>query len=81
VEFPKFITDSNIKSLIQLLLTKDPKVRSEQVSFDKIKRHEYYTGFHWDDLLEEKLIPPYIPRAFRLGTEENTQSTGIPFLK
>ncbi len=67
--------------MIQFLLVKDPKARSQQVSFDKIKRHDYFTNFSWEDLLEDKILPPYIPRDFRLGTEENTESTGVPFLR
>jgi len=40
------------------------------VSFDKIKKHEFFTDFNWNDLLEERIVPPYIPRDFRTGKIE-----------
>lgn len=67
--------------MINFLLVKDPKVRVQQVNFERIKRHEYYEGFNWQDLLDDRILPPYIPRDFRLGTEMSNESTGEPFLK
>ena len=76
VQFPKFLTDDKIKKLINFILVKDPKMRSTQVSFEKIKNHEYFNDFNWNDLLEERILPPYVPRAFRSGKTELNEPTG-----
>lgn len=62
VEFPKLVTDEKVKNLVNFMLVKDPKARSTQVSFDRIKTHEYFADFSWSDLLEERILPPYIPK-------------------
>lgn len=51
VQFPKFVTDEKVKRLINFILVKDPKTRSSQVTFDSIKKHEYFNDFSWTDLL------------------------------
>lgn len=76
VQFPKFLVDDKVKKLINFILIKDPKMRNAMVSFEKIKEHEYFTDFNWSDLLEEKVMPPYIPRDFRAGKTDLTASTG-----
>ena len=30
-----------------------------------IKKSAYFDGFSWDDMLKEKVFPPYIPKAFK----------------
>lgn len=47
LDFPKYVTDEKVRHLIQFLLVKDPKMRSQQVTFDKIKNHEYFNNFNW----------------------------------
>ncbi len=51
LDFPKYVTDEKARHLVQFLLVKDPKVRSQHVTFDKIKNHEYFNNFNWIDLL------------------------------
>ena len=76
VTFPKCVTDEKVKKLINLILVKDPKIRATSVSFQKIKKQEYFAEFSWTDLLEEKVLPPYIPKAFKGGKIEINESTG-----
>jgi|JI9StandDraft_1071089.scaffolds.fasta_scaffold469097_1 cGMP-dependent protein kinase len=76
VSFPKFVSDEKVKSLINFILVKDPKSRSTGVSFEKIKKHEYFAEFSWSDLLEERILPPYIPKDFRNGKTEKNETTG-----
>ena len=48
-----------VNDFIKCLLKK--KVNERLCTFEKIKAHEFYKDFNWDDLLEFKLSPPYIP--------------------
>ena len=75
------MTDEKVKNLINFILVKDPKMRSQIVSFDKIKKHDYFSEFNWNDLLEERVMPPYIPRDFRTGKTEILESSGEKFLR
>ena len=64
LSFPKFVRDGDIKKLIVRLLEKDPRKRGE-ITFDKIKKSEFFKNFDWNSLLEDQMKGPYIPREFR----------------
>ena len=49
----------NLKDIILQLLAKDPEVRLKNA--EKIKQHPWINQTKWDDLLEKKLKPPFIP--------------------
>ena len=50
-----------LKALIQELLRKDPKERLGANGAEQIKSHQFFTGFNWNDLLNKRLTPPFIP--------------------
>ncbi len=53
------------KEVLELLLETNPKVRAIKATFENIKKSPYFTGMDWNDLLNEKVQPPYIPKDFR----------------
>ncbi|KAL1924148.1 uncharacterized protein VTP21DRAFT_7183 [Calcarisporiella thermophila] len=48
----------------QRLLTKDPERRlgSGPTDAEEIKRHPFFGGVNWDDILQKKIRPTYIPK-------------------
>jgi len=41
------MTDEKVKGLINFMLVKDPKQRVQQVTFERIKKHDYFEQFDW----------------------------------
>lgn len=64
LNFPKFMKDDKAKKLITSLLSKNVKQRTE-LTFEKIKKDEFFKGFNWNGLVEEEMKGPYIPKEFR----------------
>jgi len=50
-------------SILQRLLTRDPERRlgSGKGDAEEIKRHPFFKGVNWDDMLAKKVPPPYYP--------------------
>ena len=48
------------RSLLKGLLTRDPENRLTE---EEIKRHEFFEGVPWDDLLEKKIRAPFVPKV------------------
>ncbi|CAG8525680.1 7877_t:CDS:10 [Ambispora gerdemannii] len=50
-------------SILQRLLTRDPERRlgSGQSDAEEIKRHPFFKGVNWDDILGKKVPPPFLP--------------------
>ncbi|KAG9298244.1 hypothetical protein G9A89_002732 [Geosiphon pyriformis] len=50
-------------SILQRLLTRDPERRlgSGRGDAEEIKRHPFFKGVNWDDILGKKVPPPYLP--------------------
>ena len=61
-------------SLLHQLLEKDPKKRIGTNGIEELKNHAYFADIDWDDVLQKKLKPPYIP-----GEGKNT--VNIPVSK
>ena len=50
-------------------------------SFEKIKNHDFYKDFNWDDLMNFKLNPPYIPKTKLLNQCKTYTMKYIDYLK
>lgn len=63
LKFPKKIPVSeNAKDLIRKLLNKNPDNRLGSINdFDDIKKHPFFEGLNFNDLLAKKIKAPYIP--------------------
>ncbi|CAG8843010.1 1661_t:CDS:2, partial [Racocetra persica] len=50
-------------SILQKLLTRDPERRlgSGKSDAEEIKRHPFFKGVNWDDMLSKKVPPPFYP--------------------
>lgn len=53
------------------MLEKNSKVRAIKATFENIKKSPYFSGMDWDDLLHEKVDPPYIPKDLRNEKDHN----------
>jgi len=56
--FPPYMSD-NARSLVHLLLEKDPSKRLSDP--EVMKRHAFFEGIDWDALYRKKITPPFIP--------------------
>lgn len=67
-EDPKFPddTDESIKSFISMLLVKEPEKRAK---FKDIKDHPFFNGLNFQDVLDKKFTPLYIPKDVTKVTE------------
>ena len=61
IEDPKFTegTDANIISFISALLAKEPQKRAK---FEDIKNHPFFNGLNFQDVLDKKFKPIYVPQ-------------------
>ncbi|XP_077556741.1 protein kinase, cAMP-dependent, catalytic subunit 3 isoform X2 [Haemaphysalis longicornis] len=68
VEWPRHI-DPVAKDLIKKLLVNDRTKRlgSMKNGAEDVKRHRWFKGTNWDDVLEKKLKPPIVPRVAHEG--------------
>lgn len=41
------MADEKVKGLINFMLVKDPKQRLQQVTFERVKKHDFFEGFSW----------------------------------
>ena len=59
LKFPKNVEISeNLKDLIEKLLTKNYE---ERLNEENIRKHEFFNGFNFDDLINQKMESPYKP--------------------
>lgn len=61
--YPDYFQDDENElawQFIDLLLSKIPEARCNE-DFTLLKGHPWFEGFNWNDLLEEKMTPPYQP--------------------
>jgi serine/threonine protein kinase len=73
ISFPKFIqiegedkprnykVSDEAKNLISHLLEKDPGTRLGRKGLKEIKKHPFFSGINFDDLLKKKVKPPFKP--------------------
>ena len=57
------------------------KVNERICSYEIIIKHQFYKDFNWNDLLDFKLIPPYIPSILPLKRFEDYDIKYIEFLE
>lgn len=52
-------------SILQKLLTRDPEKRlgSGKTDAEEIKRHPFFKGVNWQDILDKKVPPPFFPKV------------------
>ena len=50
----------NASDLLRGLLTRDPEKR---LNVDQIMAHPFFEGLNFDDLLERKIKPPFVPKV------------------
>eukprot|EP01133_Synstelium_polycarpum_P013073 gene13073-15377_t len=62
VKFPKYISPS-ARSIITLLLTKDPKKRLGCDGAQRIKSHVFFKSIQWHKLEMREVEPPFIPNT------------------
>ena len=53
--------DPVINSFIRNLLKK--KVSKRLCSLDSAKKHAFFTGFNWGDIIDFKAVPPFVPKS------------------
>lgn len=72
VEWPRHI-DPVAKDLIKKLLVNDRTKRlgSMKNGAEDVKRHRWFKGTNWDDVLEKKLKPPIVPKVSHDGDTGN----------
>jgi len=59
LQFPDFLS-VQLKNLLGLLLERNPQKRlgAGKEDAEEIKRHAWFTGLNWEDVLQRKLTPP-----------------------
>ena len=60
INFPPFCKDKEFKSLIRLMLEKNPLNRITTI--DSVKKHIWFNGFNWEELISLNMNPPYLPK-------------------
>jgi serine/threonine protein kinase len=70
VNFPAFVS-SDARDLIYQLLQKNPARRlgSGEGDYREIAGHPFFEGIDWDDVLQKRLLPDWVPR---LASETDT---------
>ena len=77
VSFPEK-NNNEINSLVSSLLEKNENKRN--CDFRSIKNHLLFSDFNWDELIQYKVKPPYVPGKDWRHNEENLQNINIPFV-
>ena len=68
-----------VNDFIKCFLKK--RVNERMYSFEKIKEHPFYKDYNWNNLMEFKLIPPFIPHLMPLKNFEYYTVKYIDFLE
>lgn len=68
----------NLNSLLRSLLNKNDQLRYSDLK--TIKSHLFFKDFNWDDLINYKIKPMYIPEKDSRANVENLQNTNSPFV-
>lgn len=52
-------------SLLQQLLTKNPDKRlgSGPDDSESIRKHSFFRGINWNDVMQKKILPPFVPHV------------------
>ena len=86
LSFPKFIqiegeekprnykVSDDAKNIITKLLEKDPEKRLGRQGIIEIKKHPFFSGINFDDLIKKKVKPPFRPN---FSKDENDLTINI----
>lgn len=77
VEFPDK-NNNEINSLVSSLLEKDEKKRN--TDFKNIKTHLLFSDFNWDELIQYKVKPPFVPGRDSRHNTDNLKNKNLPFV-
>jgi protein kinase A len=77
LKFPQLF-NSNAKSLVKHLLEADLSKRYGNLKggVSDIKNHRFFKGLDWDNLVNLKITPPYIPKVSSSSDTSNFQDYG-----
>lgn len=78
-EYPLDMPES-ATSILQQLLLRDPKKRLGAHGTEQVKTHTFFEGVEWDDVAQERLLPPIIPAITdrQNATESSCETLAIP---
>ena len=71
--------DRSVNSFIKAILNK--KVSKRLSSLEQAKKHEFYKGFNWDDLIDLQMKPPFIPETLEFRSFDKYPEKYISHLK
>jgi protein kinase A len=77
LKFPQSF-NSNAKSLVKHLLESDLSKRYGNLKggVNDIKNHRFFKGLDWENLVNMKVTPPYVPKVSSSGDTSNFQNYG-----
>jgi serine/threonine protein kinase len=66
-------TDANVKDLIKRLLTADrtKRIGNLKGGADDIKKHKWFKGLDWTQLVQKQILAPIIPQITHPGDTRN----------
>ena len=71
--------EQSVNSFIKCLLK---KVVSKRIcSFENLRKHYFFKGFNWEDLIDFQMIPPYVPKLFPIKKFEECNEKYTYYLK
>ena len=71
--------DHSVNSFLKAVLNK--KVSKRLSSLEAAKKHSFFKGFNWNDLIDLQLKPPYIPDTVELKSFEEYPVKYVEYLK
>jgi cGMP-dependent protein kinase len=71
--------DHSVNSFLKAVLNK--KVSKRLSSLEAAKKHSFFKGFNWNDLIDLQLKPPYIPDILELQSFDEYPVKYVEYLK
>ena len=69
LKIPNYVKDKDFINLMKMMLNKNPIARMYKLEF--IKKHAWFYGFDWEELINLSTIPPYIPKIKKNDSKSN----------
>ena len=60
--------EQSVNSFIKSLLKKT--VSKRNCSFESLRKHSFFKGFNWEDLIDFHIVPPFFPLAYQFIFEK-----------
>jgi hypothetical protein len=71
--------EQSVNSFIKCLLK---KVVSKRIcSFEGLRKHSFFKGFNWGDLIDFQMVPPYLPYLEQLSDFKKYNIKYLTFLE